>query len=330
MARIAAGFTGGVCALVLLTPAAPAQVEVPAGEAPPVEEATTPATTTATPTDPAPEEPGRIGDGGVGKGDGGGRGDGGGKNDGGKGRGKLRLIRADASPDTAWFEGRPATFRFAIDGRRKRDVVVQVRRKGPGSGIVRRYVMNDVKPRDTRTVDWYGKTSEKRYAPQGTYKFTVRAKHGGPAIAKNAAGRPKAHFWKHKFPVRGPHGYGDGLGAGRGHRGVDVTARCGTKMQAARGGKVQHEAFQGSGAGHYLVIDGAGTKKDYVYMHLQQASRLEPGDRVKTGERIGRVGETGNASGCNLHFELWSAPGWYEGGNFIDPVPRLRTWDDWS
>ena len=331
MGRFAASFAGGVCALALIAPSAGAQVEEPGD---------TVETTTTTTTAPEPvAEPDRIGDGGIdtpgGNPDGTGKGGGargGGKGDGGKGkgRGKLRLIRADASPDTAWLEGRPATFRFAIDGRRRRDVVVQVKRKGPGSGIVRRFVVKDVKPRDTRTVDWYGKTSGKRYAPQGAYKFTVRAKHGGQAVAKNAAGKPKAHFWKHKFPVRAAHTYGDGLGAGRGHRGVDVFAGCGTKMQAARGGKVQHEAFQGNGAGHYLVIDGSGTKKDYVYMHLQHASRLEPGDRVKTGERIGRVGDTGNVSGCHLHFELWSAPGWYEGGNFIDPVPRMRAWDRWS
>jgi murein DD-endopeptidase MepM/ murein hydrolase activator NlpD len=335
MARFAAGFVGGVCGLVLLVPAAGAQVD-PAPEP----------TTTPEEAAPAPaEEPDRIGDGGIDPpggepddkpddkpDDGDGEKGDGGKGTGGKGKGggKLRLIRADASPDTAWFEGRPATFRFAIDGRRKRDVVVQIKRKGPNQKVVRRFPVKDVKPRDTRTVDWYGKTSQKRYAPQGTYKFKVRAKHGGPATAKGAAGKAKAQFWKHKFPVRGPHSYGDGLGAGRGHRGVDIFASCGVKMQAARGGKVQHEAYQGSGAGHYLVIDGKGTNKDYVYMHLQHASRLEPGDRVKTGERIGRVGESGNASGCHLHFELWGAPGWYEGGDFLDPVPPMRAWDRWS
>jgi murein DD-endopeptidase MepM/ murein hydrolase activator NlpD len=322
MRRFAAGLAGGFMAAALLAPTAGAQVE------------TTPPAPTTTAAAPVVEDPERIGDGGIDppggpageekpeKGD-----DGKGN---GKGRGKLRLIRGDASPDTAWFAGRPATFRFAIDGRRKRDVVVQIKRKGAKQEIVRRFVVEDVKPRDTRTVDWFGKTSDKRWAPQGTYKFKVRAKHGGPVIAKGASGRARAEFWKHKFPVRGAHTYGDGLGAGRGHRGVDIFAGCGTKMQAARAGVVPHRAFQGSGAGHYLVIDGKGTKKDYVYMHLQHASRFGPGDRVKTGERIGRVGDSGNASGCHLHFELWGAPGWYEGGNFLDPMPRMRAWDRWS
>jgi murein DD-endopeptidase MepM/ murein hydrolase activator NlpD len=65
-------------------------------------------------------------------------------------------------------------------------------------------------------------------------------------------------------------------------------------------------------------------------MHLRGASPLSEGEKVRTGQRIGQVGESGNASGCHLHFELWSAPGWYTGGEVVDPVPRMRAWDRWS
>ena len=51
---------------------------------------------------------------------------------------------------------------------------------------------------------------------------------------------------------------------------------------------------------------------------------------VYTGQRIGSVGQTGNANGCHLHFELWNAPGWYEGGAAFDPLPALMAWDGWS
>ena len=88
---------------------------------------------------------------------------------------------------------------------------------------------------------------------------------------------------------------------------------------------------QRGGAGHYLVIDGRGTRLDYVYMHLKGRAPVREGERVKTGERIGRVGRSGNASGCHLHFELWSAPGWFDGGHHLRSVTRkLRKWDSWS
>jgi murein DD-endopeptidase MepM/ murein hydrolase activator NlpD len=47
---------------------------------------------------------------------------------------------------------------------------------------------------------------------------------------------------------------------------------------------------------------------------------------VRTGQRIGVVGATGNARsvGCHLHFEIHSR------GRPIDPEPELRAWDRWS
>ncbi len=139
----------------------------------------------------------------------------------------------------------------------------------------------------------------------------------------------------HVFPVRGAHDFG-GAGAdfgsgraGHSHQGHDVFAKCGTPLVAARGGKVQMRDYHGA-AGHYVVIDGAGTSMDYVYMHLVSRSPFRKGDVVQTGQRIGSVGDSGNARGCHLHFELWATPGYYEGGRPIDPLRALKAWDSWS
>lgn len=136
----------------------------------------------------------------------------------------------------------------------------------------------------------------------------------------------------HVFPIVGRHDFG-GAGAdfgsgrsGHSHQGHDVFARCGAPLVAAHGGRVQQRKYH-SAAGHYVVIDAAGSGTDYVYMHLAERSPFSRGDAVATGQRIGAVGDSGNARGCHLHFELWSAPGYYEGGSPFDPLPALKAWD---
>jgi murein DD-endopeptidase MepM/ murein hydrolase activator NlpD len=135
----------------------------------------------------------------------------------------------------------------------------------------------------------------------------------------------------HVFPIQGLHDFGGAgavFGAGRGgrsHQGHDVFARCGTPVVAAHGGVIKHTAYHGA-AGNYLVIDGAATDFDYAYMHLTERSAFVRGDAVATGQQIGSVGQTGNARGCHLHFEMWAAPGWYKGGRPFDPLPSLKAW----
>ena len=135
------------------------------------------------------------------------------------------------------------------------------------------------------------------------------------------------------FPIDGPHDLGrneaNRFGGGRGHKGQDMFADCGTPVIAARGGKVQFSGYDGA-AGNYLVIRAERSGEDYVYMHLLNTPRLHEGDRVETAQRIGSVGRTGDADGCHLHFELWTSPGWYRGGHPYDPLPRLSRWDRWS
>ena len=129
----------------------------------------------------------------------------------------------------------------------------------------------------------------------------------------------------HVFPIQGEHEYRDGFGAGRNHRGADVFATCGTPLVAAQGGTVRYAGYHDA-AGNYAVITGAESGLDYVYMHMRERPLVATGDQVATGQQIGEIGESGNASGCHMHFELWSKPGWYEGGSPFDPVPHLRSW----
>jgi murein DD-endopeptidase MepM/ murein hydrolase activator NlpD len=105
-------------------------------------------------------------------------------------------------------------------------------------------------------------------------------------------------------------------------------AACGTKLVAAQGGTIKFAGYQ-SAAGYYVVVDGVdGT--DNAYMHLAGPSPFTEGDKVYTGQQLGVVGDTGDATACHLHFEIWTEPGWYDGGHPIDPLPALQSWDSVS
>jgi murein DD-endopeptidase MepM/ murein hydrolase activator NlpD len=168
-------------------------------------------------------------------------------------------------------------------------------------------------------VTWDGRTDD-GFAKQGRYEMRLEGTDEGTRFELLA----------HIFPIRGAHDLGrtatNGFGGGRGHNGQDMFAACGTPIVAARAGKVRETGFNGAG-GNYVVITSQATGFDYVYMHLIAPSLVREGDRVTTRQPLGAVGQTGNAWGCHLHFELWRAPGWWDGGQVIDPYGHLRAWD---
>lgn len=130
------------------------------------------------------------------------------------------------------------------------------------------------------------------------------------------------------FPLPGPHTYRDGFGAGRGHQGADIFASCGDSEVAVTAGRIVLNGYH-SAAGNYVVLRSKKLRRDFVYMHLRKRSPVPKKQKVVAGQRIGTVGDSGNASGCHLHFEIWRGK-WYRGGKPIDPMPSLRRWDTYS
>ena len=235
----------------------------------------------------------------------------------------------DAAPGSRFFfDGRRRpTFELDLLGARSAGVELVA---DETQEVLRTWELEST-PGQPSTVEWDGKL-DGRPARSGTYSFRLArgATGAGRAVETPA---PSFSFADHLFPIRGRHNLGytrtNGFGGGRGHKGQDMFARCGTPLAAARGGRVQYAGYH-SAAGYYAVIDGAATGRDYVYMHMQRRALVATGDRVFTGQQIGLVGETGRATGCHLHFEMWTAPGWYEGGRAFDPLPALRRWDSYS
>lgn len=136
---------------------------------------------------------------------------------------------------------------------------------------------------------------------------------------------------KEVFPVRGPYDYGSSgarFGAGRSHwshQGQDIMAACGTKLVAIKQGRVIYNQYQ-SAAGNYVVFNNKGDNTYFAFMHLRKPSKLKVGEKVEAGDTVGRVGDTGDAVGCHLHFEYWVGP-WQTGGQPIDPLPYLKSLD---
>jgi hypothetical protein len=205
-------------------------------------------------------------------------------------------------------------------------------------GVVQSWSAPSVPPGEVQTIRWDGKSAGIAQ-PDGRYAFRLAATGANGSVGRSAAdgeaNRDAFDLRGHIFPIRGAHHFGGAgaeFGAGRSghsHQGHDVFAKCGARMVAARGGVIEAKKFHGA-AGNYVVIDGEGSDVDYFYAHLTSPTPFDVGDRVRTGQQIGTVGQTGNARGCHLHFELWAAPGWYSGGAAFDPLPHLKAWDAYS
>jgi len=252
---------------------------------------------------------------------------------------KTALERPSPSPSpTPEVEAPEASGLVFLGARRKPGVTARVTSAGrvtaevaDSAGVVARTIARQAREAGELRLRWNARIG-RRPAPEGTY--LVRLGDAALTAGASAVEEPEAFELRHHvFPIAGRHDLGqsesNGFGGGRGHQGQDMFARCGTPVRAAQGGTVRFAGYH-SAAGHYLVIRGSGSGEDYVYMHLRDAPGLAKGDEVKTAQRIAAVGATGRASGCHLHFELWSEPGWYSGGSAYDPLPKLRDWDRWS
>jgi murein DD-endopeptidase MepM/ murein hydrolase activator NlpD len=241
--------------------------------------------------------------------------------------------------DTKYFTGERGgiEFKYRVGGSATVKAQVNLVRQNDGA-IVQTWDNPSVAPGEIQSIRWEGATAG-GVAPEGRYMFLLSVTDGGGAVARSAGTsdpqRDAFDVWHFVFPVRGSHNYGQSgarFGAGRSghsHQGQDVLSKCGTRLVAARGGTVKYKGFQ-SAAGNYVVIDLDDDDTDQAYMHLAQPSALEKGDHVYTNQYIGPVGDTGDATACHLHFEIWSAPGWYDGGAPLDPLPALQAWDNYS
>jgi murein DD-endopeptidase MepM/ murein hydrolase activator NlpD len=257
--------------------------------------------------------------------------------------GTLSLVGAETTPVKSFFYGyRLPRLSYTIASSQPyNDIRIDV--LNSVGEVVKTFYREDRSPNVPYRIRWDGTTNEGKPARNGRYSFQISAQSAAPTPPPPAARPATASttlglsftFFGYAFPILGDHEYSlsaGRFGAGRSghtHQGQDVMAACGLPLVAARGGRVQYAGWD-DGGGNYIVIDGQGTANDFVYMHMLEPSLLKVGETVRTGQPIGLVGTTGSSSGCHLHFEIWSGPGWYEDGSPFDPLAELQKWDRYS
>jgi murein DD-endopeptidase MepM/ murein hydrolase activator NlpD len=128
----------------------------------------------------------------------------------------------------------------------------------------------------------------------------------GRAAPEPSGSEPAALF---SYPVvtgvlYSPFGASRGGGTRR-HSGADISAPTGTPVRAAGAGRVIHAGYgyQNSASWGQAVLIDHGNGWITLYAHLS-AVDVSVGTQLQGGEQIGRVGETGNATGPHLHIEV--------------------------
>lgn len=123
--------------------------------------------------------------------------------------------------------------------------------------------------------------------------------------------------------------WGDPRGGGtRLHRGNDIMAPGGTPVLAAAEGVVEKVYWSEGGGGNTIYVRSPDGRWSYYYAHLSgYAPGIAEGARVREGQVIAFVGDTGNAGAGNTHLHFGMsvmAPGddWHQ-GRAVDPTPLL-------
>lgn len=170
--------------------------------------------------------------------------------------------------------------------------------------------------RDAGTISRDGGRYVVRVQPElgltGTFQLTIEGDGaiGAPLVAGTTTYRtlPSSRYI---FPVEGRDErairseWGDPRGGGRRHEGVDIFAPRGTPVLAATDGviiSVRHTPI----GGKVIWMRPDGEDLELYYAHLDRQDVLA-GQRVRAGDRIGLVGNTGNARGTSphLHFGVY-------------------------
>jgi murein DD-endopeptidase MepM/ murein hydrolase activator NlpD len=101
------------------------------------------------------------------------------------------------------------------------------------------------------------------------------------------------------------------------HPALDIAATYGTPVRAAHAGKVIFAGWKNNGGGWQVWMSNGGGLYT-TYNHMSSLS-VSSGQTIGAGTRVGRIGQSGWATGPHCHFEIWRGPIW-DGGVRVNPL----------
>jgi murein DD-endopeptidase MepM/ murein hydrolase activator NlpD len=119
-------------------------------------------------------------------------------------------------------------------------------------------------------------------------------------------GRISSSFGWRKDPFTGERRY---------HSALDIAADTGVPVKASMDGKVNTCGFSPV-FGNYIIVAHNGGYQT-MYAHLNKISTIQ-GTKVRQGEKLGEVGNTGQSTGSHLHFAV------YKNGRAVNPLDLLK------
>ena len=135
--------------------------------------------------------------------------------------------------------------------------------------------------------------------------LTAKALRAAPVVC------PRRLAWPVAAPVISPYG----LRGARFHGGIDIVASYGTPVGSPGAGEVVWAGWRPGGWGNaVMVAHGDGVRS--LVAHLSRVD-VRVGDQVRTGDRLGLAGSTGDSSGPHVHFEVRVR------GAYVDPMTAL-------
>ncbi len=112
------------------------------------------------------------------------------------------------------------------------------------------------------------------------------------------------------------------------HTGIDRVCDTDRTLVAIADGVVTRTSGCGQSYGNHIVYRTA-DGRCVLYAHMRDKTRIPVGTKIKVGQKLGTMGNTGNSYGAHLHIEIQDSTSWGYGKKLLDPNDYIN-WADYS